>query len=157
MSIFINSIKGLGIKHNVRPQKSAGPDGDSNSVISHSRRSGRGDEPFARDSGPAVRLDISSNGRDIHERIRRAYDLGSGRDDPHNPPAASTESMAPTIENLNFRQGQLVEVSAPAHLVGKRLSVVQYMPARLGAGTVVCTDEAGVSMAFAPGELRILG
>ncbi len=65
--------------------------------------------------------------------------------------------MVASNEDLSFQRGQLVEVTTPPHLAGKRLSVVQYIPANWGTGAVVCVDEAGVSMAFAPGELRILG
>jgi len=141
MNIFLNSIKVLGGKFNVRPQHSGGRP---------SRDIGRANLQ----EGPATRVQVSSGGREAYENLRRASD--------HEPPGSTPDSgPTPSAENYRpesrYQRGQVVQVKSPPDLAGQLLSVVRYMPAaQFGRGVVVCLDDEGNALAFDPSELQVM-
>ncbi|MAG25659.1 hypothetical protein CMI47_08785 [Candidatus Pacearchaeota archaeon] len=112
-------------------------------------------------AGPAVRLEISSSGRDIQDRLRKARDLGAGWEDTHSPDTSHADSANPP-ERQHRQQitpGTSAIVVKPPHLAGRSVHVIRHIPGAnaQAKGAVVCVDEAGVTMAFDPTELQMLG
>jgi hypothetical protein len=131
--------------------------GDSQSHSSGRSRAVRSSRSRPSTSGAAVRVDISSNGRDIQDRLYKARDLRTGWEDTYSALSDYAESIE-SQESL-MTQGQSATVIKPIHLAGLSVRVIKHIPGPggMGPGVVICVDENGVTMAFDPAELQLLG
>lgn len=162
MSLILNDINRL-YSNNVVSRMSDGTAIEpSQKTGGRSHSSGRarsvgGNRSRSSTSGPAVRVELSSGGRDIQDRIQKARDLRAQWEDAYSALSDHAEVIE-TQESL-ITQGQSATVIKPIHLTGLSVRVIQYIlgPGGMGPGIVICVDENGIIMAFDPAELQLLG